>query len=349
MIRALLGLFLACGAPQSDEGPLGVALLRLEGPTEGALLEAGGPPTEVRVDLRAGEQRTLSVPLELGPLAAPGVPAPDSIVVRALPGGEDPGAVAIVGWEAAPREAAPFAGDPGPGSERRALERLARRTRPPLAPARARAGAVDLALIAALLCLGLGLRQRPVAAAILGLGGALLVFGIPSERAPTGEVWVLEGDLTAGAWLEVRAGLGSLALEPGEVQPVRAGRGTCARSYRVEARGSAVRWWALAPGCDLGAARRLAPPELGPDRNGLGRLDPFWVRDPTGAWERRAAWEPGRALPIAAQGAGNGAATDAPPAWLAAALPQGREVWVGRLDRAPGDGAARVWVRALGP
>lgn len=345
MILGLLLALAASGLRSSAEGPVGVALLRLVGPTGGARVEAGGPPTEVWIGLRAGETRTLAVPLELGPLAAPGAPLPERIAVGPLPGADDGGRATLVGWEIEPHAVDAFAGEPGLGPEHRALERLARRSRPPLAPARARATGADLALLGALLCLGLALRHRPRLAVLLGSGGALLVFALPSQRPEPGEIRVLEGDLGAGVWLEVRAGLDRLALEPGEAQAARTRQGSGVLAYRVDARQGVARWWALAPGCELGAARRRVALDLDATRNGLGRIDPLWVRDSSGTWERRPPWEAGQPLPPSAGGPSDGA----PPAWLAAALPQGREVWVGKLEPAALADPERTWVRVLGP
>ena len=341
-VLALTEAVLAQGAMTS--GPIGVARLRLEGPLDGAVVELGGPRTIVHVELAAGEVLHVAVPLEGALGTRPGAPSPE--LVRVTPDGA--GSAEVVAWEIEPVAAPAVAARPGEASVSRAEERLARRTRPPLAPGRARMAHADLAVIAAALLLGLALRRRSGAVLVVGVLGAAAVFALPTAEPEPVEVRVIEGDLSgSGAWIEVRAGLGSLRLVPGLAAAPTVDPPGCAYSYVIDLRPPASRstpaWHAVGAGCTLVLARSLDPQPLGPDQNALGRLDPLWTRTPDGLWERRGPWAIGAALP-SVQGR-----NDAPPAWLAAALPQGRSIRIGRLVPDATASEPETWVRVVGP
>jgi hypothetical protein len=350
VIAAILLLVAGAAAPpapgpgQTAERSFGIARLRLEGPCSGAWVEAGGPSTQILADLAAGEVLHVSVPLAGPLLSRPGLAGPGALEAQAGALPEPAGSARIVGWDLELQSLPPVTPVPQAAAPPRAHERLARRPRPPLAPARPQASGADLALVGALLLAGLALRRRPAALLLLGGLGAALVWYLPQPASPDLEVRVIEGDLAAGAWIEVRAGLGALTIEPGEpVRPTLRPDG-CEPRYEVDLREAVPRWRVLASGCEISMARALGAVELSLDHNGLGRLDPLWTRSADGRWERRGPWAPGAALPAGAPEPGEG-----PPAWLAAALPQGRGVLVGVLEGRPEMGWTRTWVRVLGP
>ena len=101
----------------------------------------------------------------------------------------------------------------------------------------------------------------------------------------------------------------------------------------------------------LGTRRVLSPIDVGlrfldPAGNAWGDLDAVWTRSSAGgAWVGRGPWRLGAPLPEAQP------VPSVPPGWLAAGLPQGRGVLVGRLAesswRGP-EGAGVAWIRQVG-
>lgn len=340
-----LGPLLLALLPQAPAGPVGIVWVRMEGPLEGLRVEAGGPPTRVELSLGPGEVRLAPLPVEGPPLGRPGALGPGELTLTPLPEG-GAGRAWVLEWEAPLQTLPPVALDPRSPGSTPALERLSRRSRPPLAPARITASGADLALVLALALGGLALRRRPLSAVGLGLAGAALICVLPAAQRATGEVRVLEGDLGSGAWIEVRSALGRLPLETRELALPATRPEGCERSFWVELGGPGPeRWWALAPGCGLSLARRVPAPGLDLERNDLGRLEPLWLRTVDGHWEARAPWEPGRPPPpVLPPGS-----RPPPPAWLAASLPQGRLVLVAGLARAPNAPPGERWVRVVGP
>jgi hypothetical protein len=85
--------------------------------------------------------------------------------------------------------------------------------------------------------------------------------------------------------------------------------------------------WEVSAGRDVGLYRiaplASEPPSVGRDVNGWTDLSECWVRE-DGAWTFRGAWGRGKELPPPAGG-------PPPPGWLAAGLPQGVGVLLGRL------------------
>jgi hypothetical protein len=147
---------------------------------------------------------------------------------------------------------------------------------------------------------------------------------------------VYEG--TPGApWMERHLGLQELSLEdPSSGYSVRRepNLGRVALHSSLSA-GSA--WVLSGPG--LWIAERPSGLDLGYlslEGNEWGGLAELWHRSEQG-WSYHRSWERGEPLPPVQEG-------PPPPGWLAAGLPQGGEVWLGRLSSDP-----KVWIRQLGP
>lgn len=325
---------LALGARLAQSGEEQVLFVELvaQGPLEAVLVGGGETGDEresgaLRVEgpLRAGERRTLLLPLPLA-LALPASLARETLAER-LP------TVRLLGAGAGAAARVVGLADPQPAQ---ALERLppGLRGRPRPAPPDSRAEPrwAALAAVVLALCASLAARRRPLALSLAALAGALLAFfSAGSARALPTEVRVLEADLASARCLEVRAardeiGLGfdGLAVEPASTR--------LAIRCDFEGRGS-VR----APGALLVARRvvSLSGP-LDPAHNGWEDFEALWVRDSGGRWTFHGPWSRSSALPPERAG-------PALPGWLAAGVPPGVGVLVGRL-REPGVG----WVRATG-
>lgn len=306
------------GTVASGADRLHLARLRVEGPVKELTIDCGElGRTEWTGDLRAGEERTL-----LLPLPAPAEEArPDRGELLAAPQEQR----ALAPWLA--RRAAPAP----PGSSRRL-------------PRTAALALLGTWLVALLL-------RRAAAGPLLATGaaGAALVALAPAGRSEDQLVRVLEleGAGPAARWGVIDAALGTLPV------PRRDGEVTCADGgplvYRV-AEGD--RFWRLEgrPGQLLVRREVLEgrPPVLEPELQALGALERTWSRGAAG-WAAGGAWELGAAQPQPQEGAAPGGA---PPGWLVAGLPQGYWIAVGELrGQAPGSNgppAVASWLRAVG-
>ncbi len=330
MSAALCALVLCAAA---GENRLWLAELELAGPLERVEVAVDGGTTVLAGPLLAGERRTLLVPVPA--LAAPAL-GPAELWPEPGVRADGDGTAAFVRW----RESEPDAFWSG------VPRGLQARPRPPLAGARPRASVAALCTCAAALVLALGARRRAALAA-LGAGAALAAALLPAAGGDAPPIAVLEADLAGGAWVRVLAARDALAL-PADL-------GAAGESVRLESEpeggalvfeaslaAGAPRWSVRAPGALLHLLERRAPdPDARPGRNPFGELAEAWVRDAAGTWSALGRWP--RGTPRPAPGAA-GRGTPAPPGWLAAGLPQGVGVLVGRLAE-PGRAA---WVRASG-
>jgi hypothetical protein len=211
---------------------------------------------------------------------------------------------------------------------------------PPLERAVPTPGPARWALLLAAVVLVLAARRTPWRALLVGaLGAASLWLPLELPREPS--LVLLEADLDSGRWLEVRAAREELELEAGSGQWLRTLPGDATCSLRVERRGSGLARTVSAPGARIFASRELkAGLRLSLDENLLGDLDQVWTRSPDGSWTSHGSWGLGLELPEGARGGSAGL-----PGWLAAGLPQGVPVLLGRQE---GPSGAR-WVRLVGP
>jgi hypothetical protein len=348
MTAHALVLFALCSpAPLAAQAPnrLWIGRVELVGPLARVELDCGAEGT-TRIDaaLVAGERRALDVPVAWAPaLGLAGLAAHAPPEVRVEPSGASARWLGLApeqpearwtrlppGLRLRPRPpvdgSAPSAppaalllvvaaqlavlGLASPRSNR-AREKRAREPRERgSAPARARRlGAAGIAVASALAAAGLALR-----------GGA-------GDDAP---LVLVDADLgSAAAAVRATATSAALALDPAapglRVETAVAG---APLDYAVDL--AAGTWSARAPGGVV--AFRAAPPP-GPEWSDVA-LAPAWWRSPAGEWTRYAAVRAGAGRPE--PGAD-------PPGWLAAALPPGRSVLIGRPE-----GGAATWVRAVG-
>jgi len=311
MIASVWMLLLALGPQQ----PVGTVELRLVGPLDGAAVEAGSAPTELRLELARGEIRQFAAPVLL-----PDAPLPLPVAAR---------------LSGAPAEAQVVPGSgrhPGLWSE--LSPTLVGRGLPPLVEGTepARPGALHGAWILAALVVVMAMRRRPWVAGGLGFVAAVALLSRPPERVPGPTVEVLEGEGAAGPWLRVRGARGRLELEDAAAGWLRLLPGSAPAQLALEEGGSGGRWAVEAPG-----ARIYYYEALPASRAGSGELARSWIRAEDGAWSARGPWAAGSPLPAAIEGG------EPPPAWLIAGLPPGEEVLLGLLA-----GPGERWLRSVG-
>jgi len=306
-----------------------------------ARIEVDGPLASVRLDatpagvveltgpLSEGEHRVIEVPVPVSPQSANAARPPELEVV----GGS--GRARFAAWlgnDAASSVAGALAWPAVPGSF----------------------GAVPLPvlmLLAGAFLVGLALRRRPAACALLalvssGLVTLLMIGAEPSspslrllELGAAGDPGWHVIDATRDACRAPIERPFELVVLPANVPlGVRMPMDFDAQpSARFEARGAT-----------LYLKRPLAagPHALTRGMNRWGRLDATWVRAADGAWTARGAWELGRPLPEPIEEPLDGGL---PPGHLNPALPQGIEILIGRLApeafRGPRDGPQQAWVR----
>jgi len=220
---------------------------------------------------------------------------------------------------------------------------LRARTRPPIGPVEPRLRAASLALLPACLVVGLLLRRRSGAALLFALVGsaAVLFLGWPRGAQPGRKLVVLETDAGSAEGLEVTATWERARASQAELEDrVVESSNDAARIVWTRQLGSggelgpAGEWTATARGSALWLLRALA--------RGAGRdraLAETWLRE-DGEWTARGPWRPGQPLPPPVPG-------PPPPGWLAAGLPQGIPVLVGRAAERSGPGE-ELWVRETG-
>jgi len=220
----------------------------------------------------------------------------------------------------------------GPG---RAPRGLARRGRPPVAPPRPRPDMARWLVVAGGALAVFGLRRRALAAAVAGLGAALLIWLLPSTPLVGRTLRGIDADLARDIWLEVRSGNGTLAVPVG-AECWFESRAPEPPRWTLTGRGPAL----SAPRADLHALCSIPGLTLDPDSGMPAEaLERLWLRTPDGRWTAHDAWRPGDPFPPPALSASSG-----PPGWLAAGLPQGVRVLVG-FPAGPG---APDWLRVTG-
>jgi len=332
-----LALVAAAGALRpaaARENRARVAEIEVTGPVSELVLSLGAAgETRIEGGLLAGERVRLAVPLP-----ARGAEAGPPPRITWATGGELDleggvrGSARFVRWsdDATRLDLLP------PG--------LLARPRPPVAPEEIELPLSVLALLPACFVLGLATRARRATSILLSLAGAALVLGLAARRGERGaaEIEVLEIAPGSALGLEVRASHAAasvdsaelaataLAVDPEEERVVWTGS--------FEARAA---WRASAPGAALYRLHVLdaAAVSLTRAENRGVPLAEAWLRE-EGEWTARGAWGTGAPLPDARPG-------PPPPGWLAAGLPQGVPVLLGRLARAPGEDRD-AWVRQTG-
>lgn len=352
-VAVALALCAAFGASAAAAGESRIAFARIavEGPLSELVIESEGVRTALAHEWLAGEAEELELPLGAGAAPPPGE-APVRVQPRIASRGA--GSARFLGWSGE-RESAWAALPAG----------MRARAAPPLSGARARASLAALCALAALACALLALRRSARATHALALGGALLAAALPiaGERALAQRV--LELQQAAPVSLERRAALGELEfpletcvrieLEPAaaacELQLERTAQ--AADSLRSERAWSVRARAASEVRLDVWHVRALSAATDARTLD-LASWEGLWLRGTDGSW--RAAPEL-----AAGQPASGGPELDAPrspPGWLAAGLPQGRTVLLGRAaqaavaspESAPAGRAAagELWLRWVG-
>jgi hypothetical protein len=334
-LLAVCALGLAASGPFSSRSPAGERL-------RWAIIEVDGPLASVRLDampagvvelagpLTEGEHRVLEVPVPVPSSSTnTGARQPETRVV----GGS--GRARFVSWSES-ESATTFAGAVSwpavPGSS----------------------GAVPLPVLLLLLAaflVGLALRRRPTACALLALmsSGVVTLLMINAEASPPSLRLLELRAAGGGEWHVIDAARDAcraslerpfeLVLQPANV-PLRV-----SMPMDLDARASAR---FEARGATLFVRRPFAPGPhaLTRSMNRWGRLDATWVRTADGVWTARGPWELGRPLPEPIEEPLDGGL---PPGHLNPALPQGVEILIGRLApqafRGPGNGPRQAWVR----
>lgn len=291
----------------------------LNGPLGTVRFEALGVSTEVQADLERGESRTVLLPFGGGSLAGldPVEAASALEIQRPNADGE-----VVVHWSRATS-----AGDAPRG--------LGKRARPPVAPARPHPDLARWLVIAAGAVAAFGVRRKPWASAATGVVAALLIAILPAEPLEARRTLVVDGDFQRDRWLEVTSAHGRVEVESGECSWFET-RGPETPLWRVDPGGD---WSLQAAGVELHLLRELRSGPLDPSsRQPVFALRQVWSRSSDGRWTARDDWEPGADFPPPAC---SDAARGGPAGWLAAGLPQGVSVLIGR----PGALGAPDWLR----
>ena len=321
----------AAGPPVDGVFRVDRVALRLVGPLDLVRARAAsGPETVAAVDVPAGEERELLLPVAM-PLELPAELALDSLLL------EPRSAVRTVA-------AAPAMRPPDP--------RLLARTRPPTAADAAALAPLSAALfvgavVLAVVCVS-GRRRR----SWLALVPVAVVCVLVTTLRPAGTTAVesvLELVSEPSEPLGVRGLLcrvarGQVALAPLSAirLEVRGARGELVLDVSAGDLGPRVACTAVAPGGDLvvfEAHPSAAWAGLLAEGAPRGELEALWVRADDGSWTARGAWPQGAPEP------GPDPRAAPPPAWLRGGLPAGRAARAGRIASA-GDGPG--WVRAVG-
>lgn len=321
-------------SPQPDPADAGAAVVevRLEGPLEAVELDRGGRTTRIVGELGPGERRTVSAPLSLWSPVERTDQIPEGLSIRVLP--EESIGDAVIVDVAPPRPDLWSCGLP---------TTLTMRSRPPLAPPVPRPDSTRLLLVAAGAAVALALRKRPILALVCGSALAAALLVLPAAPLGSGSVSVLEGDARTGDWVHVRGAIGVIELAPGHLpwdDALRAGEPPHWRVVLTP--GAPVRWFLEGAGAWLYLIELLATPPRwtreGSDGLALTRA---WIREPAGGWEDHGAWPRGAPLPEPVEQQAS------PPGWLAAGLPQGVSVLLGRLA-IEAEASEETWVRVVG-
>ena len=333
---AALALGLLAAAGQLSPGSPGGERVRW------ARIEVDGPLASVRLDAMPAGMVELTGPLEQGEHRVIEVPVPVSVRNTNAVGGEP--RVEVVGGTGLARFAA--------WSESGSTTAVAGAVAWPAVPGSL--GAVPLPvlmLLAAAFLVGLALRRRPAACALLALvSSGLVALLMVSAKPSSPSLRLLEMGASGNpAWHVIDAARNAcqisverpveLVVLPENI-PLRVRMpmdSDTPASARLEARGATV------------YVRRLLAPgprALTRGMNRWGRLDATWLRGADGAWTARGVWELGQPLPGPIDEPSDGGL---PPGHLNPALPQGIEILIGRLApqafRGPPEGPAQAWVR----
>ncbi|MDA1264913.1 MAG: hypothetical protein O2816_07540 [Planctomycetota bacterium] len=314
-LLALLPLLLS----QDPTSRLHRAEVRLVGPLETFVWEregGGRSGTELHLELRAGEEQRLWMPIPYGLTLA----QPEVSGVPGLPS----------------ESASVLAVDDRDGELGELPVELRGRSLPPVAAQAPRLHlATLLTLVAGALVIA-ATRRRPPVACGLGVVVAAVAGWTQAAHPPPrpGTIRVLEG--FESRWVLVEGAQGELPIDLARDLVLRSDKSSQPIRFLGHGDQEGVRWSARADDAPLW---RLAPLDVGARRvsaalNLWGAFEDVWSREVGGAWSGHGTWELGQAL-------GEGGA-GAPPGWLAAGLPQGRAVLIGRL-------ASEAWRGPEGP
>lgn len=308
------GILLLQGAPTRWKQ----AEIEVRGPLEALELSVPGQAsTRLRLELQAGEVRTLVVPVVAEQDAG-------ELELHELP--ERAGEARWFGWS---RE--------GVGERDEAWERLPRalRERPRVSATEGTPGRgpqpVALAFAAAATLVVLSLRRKPALA--LGLSALAsagwCAFALATDAAPQRELRVLEGDGASGRWIVVDTGWE--VLHTSASLPLRLEVEPAAAQVEAEARVGAAGLANLRLEARRARLVRVEALDCGPrsvtnSENRWGDFEELWTRTPDGRWQHHGAWPVGASLPVGTPGD--------PPGTFNPALPMGQAVVIGRL--APG-------------
>lgn len=322
----MIAAFLLCSAQLGGEegNRLHWVELELEGPLDSLVLDAGAAgETRVAAELLAGESRRVRLPVPLDP---PAVEGGRELALATIHLSTTPSTARarILGLAA------------GDEDELASLPRtLLRRTRPPVGPARLVASKAEILIV---LFAGLaGLARRWRWSARLGVALVLGVIAAASALArasgPT-SVRVIEGDLGAGAWLEVRGAHAELelaGLERLEVDPPGS-------RLSIEIDGLDHPGVVRAKGASLYGIRRESGPGPGLEQgsNPFVRALLVWSREAGGPWRFLGLLPPLGPPPASPPD------PRVAPGWLVGALTSSRSAWVGRLESAEAQEYLRV-------
>jgi hypothetical protein len=327
---ALAGVASAQVAPESRVRRAEIAL---QGPLERVEIAfADGSGAVLELALRAGERRSMSLPL---PVPAGGADLEPRVDVQG-------DGSAIVAPSASVEPAAIEAWSRLP---------IALRQRPlPPAPD-SRDGASTPWAAWLLACAGFALalraRERGALALLAGaLGGGAAFAAASMGDDARSELVLLEGTADSPLWVRVRAAEGRLEVPADlgaariETRPARAAlrlhvaEGPQGLRCSLESGQAAIY---LVDVQEFGRGRLTRA-----DPNDLAPLARAWARDPDGTWTFRGAWDAGALLgppePVAGE----------PPSWIQPALPLGTGILIAEQAGAAAGGGPRTWVRLVG-
>ena len=322
-LALLLTLF--CFGTQREERVF-FAELVVEGPLEEIVIEhAGGGETRVRGNLRAGERRSLDVPLVVNaPLwreTLPTIELPEPQLF-----GAGPSASAKLTGFVEPQPLAKLEALP-PGL-------LARPLPPPIEGERPLRASTILALALAFVAT-IFLRRKGILALSVGVVGAIGMAYLvrDAQDEPSAVRTVLEGDLNLRRFQEVSVARDELPMPFDGLWTDPPG---VPMTFELNLEGEG---FARAAGARLIGRRVAAAPErFDLEHNGLGSLEMVWTRTDRSFWALQAFWPEGSPF---VQGTAAPGTPLAPPGWLAGVMPPGEGLLVGRLE-------SGSWVRLTG-
>lgn len=318
-MKPLWLIVLGLCAPLLAQDSVGVLELTAGGPLGSMRALSGAQETRVELDLQAGEQTSLRLPV---------------LSLRNRLQAAEP----VVTLDTAGSGEAEALGVQWPRPWRELPLSLQSRPLPPVQRSSPAIGLAQWSVLLASVLWVLALRRRPWFAMGLGLlGGTLLLLGLPASPPAEGaQVRVLEGE-SGGQWLEVRGGRERLLVRgvtPGWLQRVPS-RGELRLEFDASEPGE---WTACFDEGRLFFTRELG--FLGPTSAGPGEsaFASCWVRRNGEGWTFHGPWSGNQ--PLSPPEAG-----PLPPGWLVAGLPQGLEILVGKLESGRGESA---WLRLVG-